>query len=39
MFELRNENQVWYKSENMIDWICFGNLVIVEPKENDKNIL
>jgi len=36
MFELRNENQVWYKSNDMIEWIHHGNLLIVEPCEENK---
>ena len=40
MFELRNENQVWYKTEEMYDWIHYGNTPIVEPDmiENTFNI-
>lgn len=38
MFELRNKNEVWYKSEEMIDWIQYGKLIIIEPKENTENV-
>lgn len=36
MFELRNENQVWYKSNDMIEWVHYGNLQITEPCGENK---
>lgn len=30
MFEIRNENQVWYKSDEMIEWVHYGNIKIVD---------
>ena len=36
MFELRNSDEVWYKSEEMYDWIHYGNLIILmRDIEND----
>lgn len=39
MFELRNENEIWYKSEDMIDWIHYGLLNIVERLDDFKYII
>lgn len=36
MFELRDENQVWYKSNDMIEWIHYGNMQTVEPCGENK---
>lgn len=36
MFEIRNENEVWYKSREMPNWINYGSVVVVEPIENEK---
>lgn len=38
MFELRNDSEVWYKSEDMYDWIQYGKLVIAERKPDMKNL-
>lgn len=38
MFELRNENQIWYKSEDMADWIHYGMVEIAQQDvENPEN--
>lgn len=39
MFELRNENEVWYKGENMPLWIHYGSLVVSEPVEKEKYVI
>lgn len=36
MFEIRNENEVWYKSEEMIMPILYGRLEIVVPTGENK---
>lgn len=36
LFELRNETEVWYKSEEMFAWVHYGNLIVVENVENNK---
>lgn len=36
MFELRNENQVWYKTSDMIEWIHYGNIQTVSPCEENQ---
>ena len=36
MFEIRNENEVWYKSEEMIMPILYGRLEIVVPMGENK---
>ena len=36
MFEIRNENEVWYKSEEMIMPILYGRLEIVVPVGENK---
>lgn len=37
MFELRNTDEIWYKSKDMLDWIQYGKLIIIEPKVDEDN--
>lgn len=38
MFEIRNCSDIWYKSEDMYDWIHYGKTIIIQPTKT-KNIL
>ena len=38
MFEIRNCSDIWYKSEDMYDWIHYGKTIISQPTKT-KNIL
>ena len=38
MFEIRNCSDIWYKSEDMYDWIHYGKTIIIQTTKT-KNIL
>lgn len=39
MFELRNKDEIWYKTPEMYDWILYGRLYIVEPTEIENRLV
>lgn len=39
MFELRNNDEIWYKSVSMYDWILYGKLYVVEPTEIENQLV
>lgn len=33
MFEIRNKTELWYKSQEMRDWIHYGKTITIQPTE------